>query len=118
MCVSTVDASTVQFKCHRDGLCCRFVGVVYPWLTEDGLRCRHLHGKNECSIYDKRPWICDFKKVIQRVEDPVAFTKLQNEICRQVRTMKRPSAKKMRKILRQAKAAQLVWSESLQEKPS
>ena len=94
---------TTEFHCHRDGRCCAFVGVVYPWLTDDGIRCRHLKGVNECEIYARRPWICNYKEVAKRTKDPEAFLEVQNEVCRQLRKMKRPSLKKVRKALRRVR---------------
>jgi len=92
-----------EFICKRDGFCCQFVGVAYPFMTDDGMRCRQLQGDNECLIYETRPWICDYKKVMAKHDDPDRFAAVQHEVCRLVRKLKKPTVKKMRKILARVK---------------
>ena len=62
-----------EFQCEKCGLCCKKVNCMY--LTEDNL----------CSIYEKRPLVCNvdkgyeafFSKVISKEE----FNKLNRKIC-------------------------------------
>jgi len=44
-----------NFECEKCGACCKVVNCEY--LTEDNL----------CSIYEKRPFICDTKKMFEAV---------------------------------------------------
>jgi len=44
-----------NFPCDECGACCKAIGC--PDLTED----------NKCSIYDKRPFLCDTKKMFDAV---------------------------------------------------
>ncbi len=62
-----------EFKCEKCGLCCKKVNCMY--LTEENL----------CSIYEKRPLVCNvdkgyeafFSKVMSKEE----FNKLNRKIC-------------------------------------
>jgi len=62
-----------EFQCEKCGLCCKKVNCMY--LTENNL----------CSIYEKRPLVCNvdkgyeafFSKVISKEE----FNKLNRQIC-------------------------------------
>jgi uncharacterized protein len=63
----------MEFKCEKCGLCCKKVNCMY--LTEENL----------CSIYEKRPLVCNvdkgyeafFSKVMSKEE----FNKLNRKIC-------------------------------------
>jgi len=48
-------ANDWNFDCDKCGACCKAIGC--PDLTED----------NMCSIYDKRPFLCDTKKMFDAV---------------------------------------------------
>ena len=52
-----------EFPCDRCGCCCRRVNLVDEMKIfdrGDGV-CKYLNDKNECSIYDNRPDICNTK---------------------------------------------------------
>jgi Fe-S-cluster containining protein len=44
-----------NFDCNKCGACCKVIGC--PYLTDD----------NMCSVYDKRPFLCDTKKMFDAV---------------------------------------------------
>ena len=57
-----------MFNCTQCGLCCKYVGK-FPFMKNyarlDG-SCKYLGENNLCSIYDKRPDICNVDKIYER----------------------------------------------------
>ena len=57
------------FPCERCGLCCKHINLI-PQLKNfdsgDG-RCIHLMNNNLCSIYGKRPDVCNVSKMYELV---------------------------------------------------
>lgn len=55
------------FPCEKCGLCCKHIDLI-PQLKDfdsgDG-RCIHLMDNNLCEIYDKRPDICNVRKMYE-----------------------------------------------------
>ena len=62
-----------EFKCEKCGLCCKKVNCMY--LTEENL----------CSIYEKRPLVCNVDKgyevFFSKVMSKEQFNKLNSKIC-------------------------------------
>jgi Fe-S-cluster containining protein len=45
----------MSFPCERCGACCR------------AIKCRHLEGRNHCTVYDTRPEVCRVDDMITRL---------------------------------------------------
>jgi Fe-S-cluster containining protein len=76
----------MHFPCVRCGLCCQQLNFI-PFLSDynrgDGICC-HLKN-NLCSIYNKRPIICNvenaYNKYFKRIMTKNDFIKINLEVC-------------------------------------
>jgi hypothetical protein len=57
------------FPCVRCGNCCRSIAHIFPEYDTGNGTCRYLRG-NLCSIYERRPDICNLETVSKLVRDP------------------------------------------------
>lgn len=78
-----------MYPCTRCGCCCKNVGLLiettgieFPYdINEDG-SCSKLSEKNECTVYDERPLICNFDKFIEATGvDKDEFYKANIMVC-------------------------------------
>lgn len=55
----------MRFECIACGACCRRAGLIpgFPEPTDETGRCVHLMPDNRCSIYERRPLICNVDQV-------------------------------------------------------
>ncbi|MBQ3647158.1 MAG: YkgJ family cysteine cluster protein [Synergistaceae bacterium] len=79
----------LNFPCKKCGMCCRMLKHV-PQLHDfdkgDGV-CKYLEN-NLCSIYDKRPLICNVQKMYEKffanIMPPEEFIFLNLEACQKL----------------------------------
>lgn len=58
-----------MFKCDKCGICCRSIkdNPIYKHLDRGDGVCRYLDSHNLCSIYDKRPLICNVDEAYRQI---------------------------------------------------
>jgi len=82
-----------MFKCSGCGVCCHHVdravesskdlGLDFPYgWNEDG-KCDMLGDDNKCTVYDKRPLLCNVDKLIEvfDIKDKEGFYELNKQAC-------------------------------------
>lgn len=100
-----MEAKIVNFKCHMCGKCCRNIPywkkqfpilrkllnddtIDFPYKDIDGV-CEMLSG-NKCSVYERRPLVCDTEKMYKLLNETVGmelsdFLEYQTRSCEQLR---------------------------------
>ena len=56
----------MKFPCTKCGACCKMAAKMKLVPTNDKGDCMFLTEKNECSIYDKRPEICNVSRMFKK----------------------------------------------------
>lgn len=81
-----------MFKCDKCGLCCKQVGK-FPFMKDynrgDGT-CRYLTDENTCSIYERRPPICNtellYERIYSRVMTREEFDRMNTSVCEKLKS--------------------------------
>ena len=81
-----------MFKCDKCGLCCKQVGK-FPFMRDynrgDGT-CKFLTDDNTCSIYERRPPICNtellYERIYSRVMTREEFDRMNTAVCEKLKS--------------------------------
>lgn len=81
-----------MFTCDKCGLCCKQVGK-FPFMRDynrgDGT-CKYLTKDNTCSIYDRRPEICNtellYERIYSRVMTREEFDRMNTDVCEKLKS--------------------------------
>ena len=87
----------LHFQCDRCGLCCQRVGLsqIYKHLDRGDGVCRYYEdATHRCSIYDKRPVICNvelfYEKFMKQKMSKEEFFTLNYTVCQQLKGKTKP----------------------------
>lgn len=83
----------MKFNCDCCGICCKNIGNIpqLKFYDNGSGQCIHLTKDNKCSIYDKRPEICNvsimYKKYYSNSFTKIEFYELNYKICIKLKNM-------------------------------
>ena len=56
----------MTFPCTKCGACCKMAAMMNLVPTDGKGNCVHLTKDNECSIYDRRPEVCNVSRMFKK----------------------------------------------------